>query len=319
MPPKFEVRDVLRTLEEAGLENKLPIYDDGRMILEEGHMALKDDMMFATRQYRAPYGLEELELRQEGKRLDAAGPLYVSLTEKKTANPTTPSPLPVGTPEDRRNLPMENRFTDALERDQPESGEGESMDETLSEAVEEMEVGNTPDRGETNREFSPGTTRELLQELSGEDWANTATPPLGSPGKNLELPLTGETSNKGMELLTDEAREENTFEGNKDIFLTTLDEEAWRSFLGESNQRVEDKVGSDDFKEELWSTVVMFGEPVLIGIGLDEKGRKGLREKMIGLRKQKLDTWANPCKDSSTLNKQTDNKRISVEVDDKKD
>ena len=24
MPPKFEVRDVLRTLEEAGLENKLP-------------------------------------------------------------------------------------------------------------------------------------------------------------------------------------------------------------------------------------------------------------------------------------------------------
>ena len=42
MPPKFEVRDVLRTLEEAGLENKLPIYDDGRMIVEEGHMALKD-------------------------------------------------------------------------------------------------------------------------------------------------------------------------------------------------------------------------------------------------------------------------------------
>ena len=80
MPPKFEVRDVLRTLEEAELENKLPIYDDGRMIVEEGHIALKDDMTFTTRKYRAPYGLEELELRQEGKRLDAAEPLYVSLT-----------------------------------------------------------------------------------------------------------------------------------------------------------------------------------------------------------------------------------------------
>ena len=97
MPPKFEVRDVLTTLEEAGLENKLPIYDDGRMIVEEGHMALKDDMKFATRKYRAPYGLEELELRQEEKRLDAAGPLYVSLTESKTADPTTPSSLSVGT------------------------------------------------------------------------------------------------------------------------------------------------------------------------------------------------------------------------------
>ena len=79
-PPKFEIRDVLRTLEEAGLENKLPIYDDGRMIVEEGHMALKDDMKLAIRKYREPYGLEELELRQEGRRLDAVGPLYVSPT-----------------------------------------------------------------------------------------------------------------------------------------------------------------------------------------------------------------------------------------------
>ena len=79
MPPKFEVRDVLRTLEEAGLEKKLPIYDDRRMIVEEGHMALKDDIKFAKRKYRAPYGLEELELGQEGERLDAAGPcMYTS-------------------------------------------------------------------------------------------------------------------------------------------------------------------------------------------------------------------------------------------------
>ena len=178
-------------------------------------------MMFATRNYRAPYGLEELELRHEGKRLIAAGPLYVSFTEFKTADPTTPLPLYVETPGDRRNLPVENRTTAALERNQPESGEGKSMDETLSEAGEEMEVGKTTDGGATNNEFIPGTTCELLQELSVEDWANTATPPLGSPQKNLELQLTSEPSNMSMVLLTDEAREENTFPGNKDMFLST--------------------------------------------------------------------------------------------------
>ena len=73
MPPKFEVRDILRTLEQAGLENKLPIWDDGRMIMEEGHVALKDEMKFTTRNYRAPYGLHELEKKQDEKRLDAAG------------------------------------------------------------------------------------------------------------------------------------------------------------------------------------------------------------------------------------------------------
>ena len=267
--------------------------------MEEGHLALKDDMKFSTRKYRAPYGLEELELRQEGRGLDAAGPLCVSLTEYKTADPKTPSPLSVGIPGDRRNLPVENRFTAALERDQPESGEGES----IGKAGEEMEVGNTPDGGATNREFSPGTTCELLQELSGDHWANSATPPLGSPRKNLELPLTSEPSNLGMVLLTNEAREENTFENNKDMFLSTLDEEAWRSFLDEFNQRVKNKVGVDDFKEEVWSTVVKFGEPVLITTRLDEKGRKGLLEKMIDLRKQKQDAGANQCKDSSTLKK----------------
>ena len=35
MPPKYEVREVLRTktLEKARLESQLPIYDDGRMIV----------------------------------------------------------------------------------------------------------------------------------------------------------------------------------------------------------------------------------------------------------------------------------------------
>ena len=175
MPPKYEIREVPKTLEKAGLESKLSIYDVGRMIVEEGYLALKDEMKFSTRKYLAPYGLQEVELQQEGRKLDAAGVPYMPLTEYKVADPTTPSPLSVGTPGDKRSPPVENRFTDALERDQAESGEGESMDKTLSEAGEEKEVANTPDEGATKRDFSPGTTRELLQDLSGDDWANTAT------------------------------------------------------------------------------------------------------------------------------------------------
>ena len=190
MPPKFQVRDALRKLERAGLENKLPVWDDGRMIVNEGHIALKgDEMVFGdtTRRYRAPYGLEQVEMRQEGKELDAAGPLYVALTEYKKTGPATPSPLSVDTPGDKRSDPVEDRFRRILERREAESGE-ESMDETLSETGEDMEVGNTPEQKSTEEEF---TTQELLKDLSGENWADTPTPPLtSSPRKNLELRLT---------------------------------------------------------------------------------------------------------------------------------
>ena len=89
-PPKFEVREILRTLERAGLESVLSVWDDGRMIVEEGHIALKDKMEFATRKYRAPIGLEHVEMRQEGKELDAGCPLYVALTEYKKSDTITP-------------------------------------------------------------------------------------------------------------------------------------------------------------------------------------------------------------------------------------
>ena len=56
MPPKYEVREVLKTIEKAGFESKLPIYDDGRMIVEEGHLALKDELKFGTRKYWAILG-----------------------------------------------------------------------------------------------------------------------------------------------------------------------------------------------------------------------------------------------------------------------
>ena len=96
------------------------------------------------------------------------------------------------------------------------------MDETLSEAGEEMKVGKTPKPKPVEEDF---TTQELLKDLGGEYWADTATPPLASsPRKNLELPLTSETSNMGMILLSAEERETNTFEGNKTMFLGTLDE-----------------------------------------------------------------------------------------------
>ena len=79
-----------------------------------------------------------------------------------------------------------------------------------------MEVGNTPEHNPAERDF---TTQELLQDLSGDDWANTATPPFASsPRKDLELPLTSVTSNIGMKLLSAEESKRNAFEGNKWMF-----------------------------------------------------------------------------------------------------
>ena len=83
-------------------------------------------------------------MRQEVRELDAAGQLYVALAEYKKSDPATPSPLSVGTPGDKRSGPVEDRFKRILERRRVESGD-ESMDETLSAAGEDMEVGNTPE------------------------------------------------------------------------------------------------------------------------------------------------------------------------------
>ena len=117
MPPKYEVRDVLKTLEKAGLESRMPLRGNGRMIMQEGHIALIDDLACSTRKHLALYGLEEVELRQERQKLDAAATLYIPIAEHKATDPVTPSPLSVGTPGDKRSLPVENKFKDALERD----------------------------------------------------------------------------------------------------------------------------------------------------------------------------------------------------------
>ena len=125
----------------------------------------------------------------------------------------------------------------------------ESIDETLSEAGEDMEVGNTPEPKPSGEEL---TTQELLKDLSEENWADTATPPLTpSPWKNLELPLASGTSNMGMILLSSEEREKNTYEGNKDMFLGTLEDDAWQNFLKEFNREVGSETTLDKFKDEL--------------------------------------------------------------------
>ena len=61
MTPKYEVLKVIKVLEKAGFENKEPICDSGRMIVEENHIAQKDDMKFSTRRHLASYGPEEVD------------------------------------------------------------------------------------------------------------------------------------------------------------------------------------------------------------------------------------------------------------------
>ena len=113
-----------------------------------------------------------------------------------------------------------------------------------------------------------------------------------------------------MILLSTEESKKNTFEGNKNIFLETLDEKAWREFLGEFNQEIKSETTLDDFMEELWDTVVKFGEPDLMGTGLDEKARKELLSKMVKLRETRPKTKDDECKDSSTLKQKTDDKIV---------
>ena len=85
------------------------------------------------------------------------------------------------------------------------------------------------------------------------------------------------------------------------MFLGTLDEKAWRDFLSEFDREMKSETTLDNFKEELWNTVVKFGEPVLMGTGLDEKARKELLSKMVKLRETRQKTKYDECKNGSTL------------------
>ena len=87
--------------------------------------------------------------------------------------------------------------------------------------------------------------------------------------------------------------------------------------MSEFDQEMKSETTLDDFKEELWNTVVKFGEPVLMATGLDEKVRKELLSKMVKLRETRRKTKDDECKDGSTLKKKTDDKINKVEGEDK--
>ena len=52
-------------------------------------------------------------------------------------------------------------------------------------------------------------------------------------------------------------------------------------FLEQIQSEGRSEVKLDDFKEELWNTVVGSGEPVLMATGLDKKARGELVDKMV--------------------------------------
>ena len=87
--------------------------------------------------------------------------------------------------------------------------------------------------------------------------------------------------------------------------------------MSEFGQEMKSKTTLDNLKEELWNTVVKFGEPVLMANGLDEKARKELLSKMVKLRETRRKTKDDECKDGSTLKKKKDDKLIKIEGEDK--
>ena len=58
MQPRCDVREVKKALEEADLENKDPIYDDGRIIVEERHLGLKAEPRCSMKKQLAVHGLQ---------------------------------------------------------------------------------------------------------------------------------------------------------------------------------------------------------------------------------------------------------------------
>ena len=69
------MREVNSVLEKAGFENKDSVYDDGLVVVEEGHLGLWAESICSTRKHLAPYGLQEAEIQHDGHKLDAAGAL----------------------------------------------------------------------------------------------------------------------------------------------------------------------------------------------------------------------------------------------------
>ena len=95
--------------------------------------------------------------------------------------------------------------------------EGEIKEDALSDPEEDIHTGATP------------AEEAVLQDLSGEEWADTATPPLDSPRKNLQLQLGSQPMDMSMVFLSNDSEEEKTIEKNQTIFLNTLDQMGWQN------------------------------------------------------------------------------------------
>ena len=92
---------------------------------------------------------------------------------------------------------------------------------------------------------------------------------------------------------------------------------SWWELLSELNHETKSETTLENLKEELWYTVVKFGETLLIGTGLDKKARKELLSKMVKLRETRQKTKDDECKHGSTLKQKTDDKMIKINEEDK--
>ena len=104
----------------------------------------------------------------------------------------------------------------------------------------------------------------MLQDLSGEEWADTATPPLDFPRKNLQLQLGVQPMEISMVFLSNDSEEKNTIEKKNDV-LEYSGSRRMAKLLLEFNQNVKRNMDVEEFKEELWDIMVAFGEPIEIG------------------------------------------------------
>ena len=185
-----------------------------------------------------------------------------------------------------------------MKRPKREKGKKEKV---LSEPEEDMNTRAIPAEEMIAGSYSPGTTRVFLQELSGEEWPDTATPTLGSSRKILELQIGSQPVDMGTVFMSSDSNEKNTFEGIQTKFLSTLDPEVWQKFLTEFDQKVERRVFVEEIKEQKWELVVEFGEPIPMGTGLDKEPREELISKAILFWETRPNTEPKSCKNSSTL------------------
>ena len=118
------------------------------------------------------YGRKEIHLIDSRQQL---GVLYNPIGTEKGA--ILPSPLSFDTPVDKRNLPVENRFEEALKKARPgtmiedEMGDPRSGIEIIYKQFSTKSVAMAK---ENEERYSPVTTRKLLDDLTGNEWADTA-------------------------------------------------------------------------------------------------------------------------------------------------